>query len=384
MIEIRTIGGYGEFGRNCTAIKIDNEVILLDLGLHLENYIRFTENREENATLSELTWVKAIPDISKLGDWADSVVAIVPTHAHLDHVGAIPYLAGEFDAPIISTPFTNAVIKSILRDKKWDLRNELKVIQVNSTYTVSENIKIEFINMTHSTPDSTMVAIHTPYGVIVYANDFKIDKTPTLGEKPNLKRLAEISKDTKVLILESLYADTEGKTPSEQEAKDKLEELLNQLDSTGRSIIISTFSSHIARLKAIVELGKKMGRKIIFLGRSLARYVEAAEEIGLVDFSNDVEMGRFGKEIKRRLKTLVHEKADYIIVCTGHQGERNAVLSRMAHEELDFRFDEKDIVIFSCTVIPTEVNQENRDILEETLRKKGVEIYTDIHASGHG
>ena len=384
MLEIRTIGGFGEFGRNCTAIKVDNEVILLDMGLHLENYIRFTENEEKNVTTDELTWVKAIPDISELKDWKSLVIAIIPTHAHLDHVGAIPYLAGEFDAPIISTPFTDAVIRSILRDKKWEIRNELKVAQLNSTHKISEKIKVEFINMTHSTPDAVMVAVHTPYGVIVYANDFKIDHTPTLGEEPNLKRLKELSNDTRALILESLYADTEGHTPSESEARFMLDKLLNEIDSEGKSIIISTFSSHIARLKTIAELGKKMNRKIIFLGRSLARYVEAAEEVELVDFSNHIEMGRFGREIKKRLKTLVNEKEDYIIVCTGHQGERNAVLSRMANHELDFRFDENDIVIFSSSVIPTGVNEENRDILEETLKKKGVDIYTDVHASGHG
>ena len=129
--------------------------------------------------------------------------------------------------------------------------------------------------------------------------------------------------------------------------------------------------------------GTEMGRKIVFLGRSLCRYIDAAEEVGIVDF-HDLERVRYGKEIKRRLKKLADEKEDYLIVCTGHQGERRAVLSKMAHNEFDFRFNSDDMVVFSCTVIPTEENEENREVLEDELKKKGVEIHKDVHASGHG
>ena len=195
MLEIKTIGGYGEFGRNCTAIKVDDEVILIDMGIHLENYINLTEDDEKNITIQELIWAKAVPDIDLLEDWKDKVIAIVPTHAHLDHVGAIPYLANEFDAPVYSTPFTNAVIKSIIRDKGYEVYNPLKVVQLNEKVKISGDIEIEFINITHSTPDSSMVVIHTKYGSIVYANDFKLDKTPTLGEESNLKRLKEIKRE---------------------------------------------------------------------------------------------------------------------------------------------------------------------------------------------
>ncbi len=383
MIEIRTIGGYGEFGRNCTAIKVGDEVVILDLGVHLENYIQMTEDDDKEVSVDELTLAKAIPDLSLLGDWKEKVVAIVPTHAHLDHVGAIPYLANEFNATIYSTPFTDAVIRSILRDKKYDIRNEMKVVKLNSKHKISENIEIEFVNITHSVPDSAMVVVHTPEESIVYANDFKLDNTPTLGDKPNLKRLKELKGNVIALVIESLYAGVEGKTPSEKEAKDMLEKLLIDINEDGKSIIVSTFSSHISRLKSIVEIGKKIGRKIIFLGRSLSRYVEAAEEVGLIDFS-DVEIKKYGKEIKKRMKTLVNEKDDYLIVCTGHQGEKRAVLSRMANNELEFNFGSDDIVVFSCRVIPSEINEENREILEEELKKKGVVIYKDVHASGHG
>lgn len=384
MIEIKAIGGYGEYGRNCTAIKYKNEVLILDLGLHLENYIKLSEDDDRNLTPQELIWANAVPNLENLGSWKDLVKAIVPTHAHLDHVGAIPYLAPEFDCPIISTPFTIAVIKSMIKDKRWEFYNELKVAQLGSTHKISENFEIEFINITHSTPDSSIIAVHTPEGTIIYANDFKIDNFPTLGDVPDINRLKEISKkNIKALIIESLYADLDGKTPSESEARRLLEEVLFKVNEEGKSIIVSTFSSHISRLKSIVEIGKKLGRKILFLGRSLARYVESAQEIGLIDFT-DIEIVKYGKEIRRRMETLAYEKDKYLIVCTGHQGERRAVLSRMAFNELKFNFGSDDIVVFSCRVIPSELNEENREILEYELKKNGVEIHKDIHTSGHG
>lgn len=386
MIKIRTIGGYNEVGKNATAIIVDDEVVIMDLGLHLENYIRYTEDdNRDDFTDFELIQAGAVPDVNKIEDIIPNVKAIVTTHAHLDHLGAIPFLGHKFNCPIISTPYSMAVLRSMLADKKRELSNELITIKVNSTYRISEKLVIEFINITHSTPDSSMAVLHTPYGAIVYANDFKIDENPTLGEKTNLVRLKEIRNREGIscLILDSLYADNDEKTPSESEAKDMLKKVLLDSSHKGKAIIVSTFSSHIARLKAIVEMGNKIGRKVIFLGRSLSRYVEAAEEIGLVDFSN-VEIVKFGKQIKKRFKQLSYEKEDYIIVCTGHQGERRAVLSRLAFKDIDFKFDDGDMVVFSCTVIPTKINENNREVLESKLKERSISIYKDVHVSGHG
>ncbi|MFT4304642.1 MAG: RNase J family beta-CASP ribonuclease [Candidatus Woesearchaeota archaeon] len=386
MIKVCTIGGYNEIGRNCTAIKIDNEVVILDLGLHLERYIRYTEDEDiKKISSEELVKVGALPDLSIIDEWIKDVVALVPTHAHLDHVGGIPYLSDIFNAPIISTPFTNAVIKAILNDEKMHLKNPLKVVNINSKYRISENIEIEFVNITHSTPHTAMVVLHTKYGAIIYANDFKIDNFPTLGLKPNFDKLKEIGKKGVIcLIIDSLYADTAGKTPSEEVAKTMLKDVLLSTNSDEKAIVVTTFSSHIARIKSIVEIAKQMNRKILFLGRSLSKYVNAAEECGIINFSDEVEIVKYSSQVKKRIKQLNNEKEKYIVVCTGHQGEKQAVLSKIARDEINFKIGKDDIIIFSCTVIPTNLNISNREELETELEKKGIRIFKDIHVSGHG
>src|SRR3990167_974606 len=189
-------------------------------------------------------------------------------------------------------------------------------------YLVSNNIKIEFINMTHSTPQTVMVAVHTRYGIILYANDFKFDNHPTLGKKPNYERLEELGKKgIKALICDCTRADQPIKTPSELVAKEMLRDVMLGVDSRGKAVIVTTFASHLARLKSIIEFGRKMNRKIIFLGRSLAKYIEAGENIGIVNFSREVEIVKFGKQIKNRIKKIENEPRDrYLLVVTGHQG----------------------------------------------------------------
>jgi len=239
--------------------------------------------------------------------------------------------------------------------------------------------------MTHSTPQTVMVAAHTKHGTVVYANDFKFDLYPTLGDKPNFRRLAELGEEgITALIVDSTYAKDHRKMPSESVARELLKDVLLGTNSSGKAVILTTFSSHIARLKSIVELGRKMGRKVIFLGRSLSKYVDAAEEVGLAKFSGQVEAVKFSKNIKRRLKKLMDEGTEkYLLVVTGHQGEPKAVLSKMASQDFGFRFSYEDHVVFSCTVIPTPTNRMNRERLEAAIKASGARIFRDIHVSGH-
>ncbi len=384
MIEITAVGGYNEVGKNCTAIKIDDQVILLDLGLHLDSYIAYTEDEDLIAiNPEELIKVGAVPDISVLGKWKKKVKLIVPTHAHLDHVGAIPYLANNFNAPVLCTPFTAAVLRAILDDEKLNIKNKIKILNVNSSYKLSDDITIEFINMTHSTPQTVMVALHTKYGIILYANDFKFDNSPVLGKKPNFERLKQIKGKVLALICDSTYAAEHKKTPSEAVAKQMLKDVLLGTNSKNKAILITTFSSHLARLKSIIKYGKELNRKIIFLGRSLAKYVKAGEDIGIIDFSKDVEIVKYGGKIKKRLKELSLKRKKILLVVTGHQGEKKATLSKIARKVFPFPLKPEDHIIFSCTVIPSEINIEHRRVLEEQLHKFHVRIFKDIHVSGH-
>ncbi|MFC1768944.1 RNase J family beta-CASP ribonuclease [Nanoarchaeota archaeon] len=386
MIEICAVGGYNEIGKNMTAIKVDNQVIIIDMGLHVDNYISFT-NDEDVIGLSEkkLRNAGVIPNDKVIEKWAENVSLITSTHAHLDHIGAIPFTAHRYDAPILLTPYTAEVVKKIASDEELKITNPIEIMRPNSTYKVSEDLSVEFINITHSIPETVSVAVHTKYGTVVYANDFKFDDNPVIGKKPNYKRLKELGDNGNVvaLIMDCLRAPEAVKTPSEGVAREMLRDVMLSTDSQGKLMIVTTFSSHLARLKSIVDFGRKLNRKIVFLGRSLSKYSIAGEEVGLVDFSEDVKFYRYGNQIRRFLKKF--KKSDsgkYLFVVTGHQGEPKATLSKMIGE-YDFKFDPEDIIIFSCTIIPSPINAENRRKLEKKLHNKGLRIFKDIHVSGH-
>ena len=359
MIELAAVGGYNEVGKNMTAVKINDEVFVFDMGLHLESYVQCTEEEDViKVSAAQLTQAGAIPNIKSIEDWRKKVKAIIPSHAHLDHIGAIPYLSNRFDAEILCTPFSAAVLKAILRDEKIDLKNQIKSLNVNAIYQLSRNVILEFINMTHSTPQTVMIALHTPEGVILYANDFKFDLFPVLGKKPDFEKLRSLGKKgVLALIVDSTYAALDQKTPSETVAKEMLRDVL---------------------------LGKRLNRKIVFMGRSLAKYVQAGEDVKIIDFSKDVEIVKFGKQIRRRLKRIMREgKEKYLLVVTGHQGEKKATLSKMITGDLPFVFDAEDHVIFSCRTIPTPTNEKNRAFIEKRLKSFGVRLFKDIHTSGH-
>ena len=386
-IEICTIGGYSETGGNSTAIKIDDEVVILDMGLNMENYIRYTEDEEINdMTYQELLKVKAVPDYQLIEDWRSKVIGLVPSHGHLDHVGAIPFAASLFpNASIVCTPYTAEVLRSIFNDEKIKIPNKLILLNLNSMYKLSERVQVELVNVTHSIPHASLIVLHTPYGKIVYANDYKFDRQPTLGKTPNFTRLQEIGNEgVLLLIVESLYSHEHKKTPSESVAQQMLKDVMLGVNTEGRAVIITTFSSHLARLKSIIDLGKKLNRKILFIGRSLSKYVTAGQRIDLIDFESDVTLIKHRDKVEKIFKKIMKDgKHKYLLVVTGHQGEPKAILSRLARKELPFTFGNGDIVIFSCSVIPVELNKNNRDILERELTNHGVRIFRDIHVSGH-
>ena len=386
MIEIGAVGGYSEVGKNMTAIKVDDEVIICDMGFYLPEIIKIQDEEiiKGKLTKKTLQFHGGIPNDTIIKKWKNKVKAIAVTHAHLDHIGAIPYMAEDYNAPVYGTPYSIEVLSQILKDEKIKIKNKLKVLNSNASVKISDKITIEFVNMTHSTPQTVMIAIHTPYGSIIYANDFKFDNHPVLGKKPNYKRLEEIGKDGVIaLIADSLYSNANMKTPSEKVARELLKDVLLGTNNKDHLVIVTTFASQIARLKSVIEFGKKMNRKIVFLGRSLHKYVTAAENIKLVNFSKDVELVGFASQVRRKLKEIQKNPQKYLVVCTGNQGEPRAVLTRLALSELPFTFKSGDHVVFSCRVIPSPINIANRSILEEKLKDKGVRIFRDIHSSGH-
>jgi len=378
MLKIHTIGGYNEIGKNMTAIEVDDEFIILDMGLHLEPYAKYQDKYGmKNLTKEILLKIGAIPDDSSIPK--EKVAAIIPSHAHLDHIGAIPFLEFDYRAPIICTSFAKEVLTKLAEDVHVQISNPVIVLKNNKSYK-TKNTTIEFIHVTHSVIQAVIIAITTKYGTILYANDFKIDKTPTLGEKTDSEKLKKYN--VLALICDCIKADLEEPTPSEAVAKQMLDDLFDTHDFSNKTVIISTFSSHIARLQSILVCAKKINRKILFLGRSLAKYVEAAAAAEGIEFE-EVELLKYGDQIRKELKKILDRRHEYLIVATGHQGEPSAVLAKIVAGHLPLKLMEGDVVIFSSTVIPNEENIKNRGNLVEQLEQKGVTVFKDVHVSGH-
>jgi len=391
-MEICTVGGYEEVGKNMTAINLGEDVILFDAGLHLPSVIELqgAENPQTHSE-TELRKVGAIPNdlvLDKLG-WREKVCAIVVGHAHLDHVGAIPYVASRYpDATIYATPFTMEVLKSIIRDEKLKLKNRLEEIKPDSTFKIhgkNQEYKMEFVHMTHSTIQCVFPVLYTKEGAFVYGLDFKFDNYPTFGNPPNYKRLKEIGKQgVKLLVVDALYSGVEKRPGGEKIAEHLLEDAYSKVRDRNSALFITTFSSHIERLNNIVKLGKKTGRRIIFLGRSLNKYVEAAKNVGKCPFSKQVNLIKYRGHINSMLKKVDKERGKYLVVCTGHQAEEGSILDRISKGETPFEFKKGDNLIFSSSVIPVYPNITAREKLDKRLRLSGVKIQSDVHVHGHG
>ncbi len=384
MIEVFAIGGYSEIGRNMSALRTRGGTVILDAGLWLEKVIEY-----ENGNISELSteklWeMEAIPDDREFfKKYGNEVKALICTHAHLDHCGAIPMIAPKYNVPVIATPFTIEVIKKLFEDRGSGYD---KLIRLNpgSSYDLGDGIKVHFIYATHSTPQTVIVCIETKDGRVIYANDFKFDEYPALGKRTDYEKLKKFGKEgVKLLISDSTRIDRESRTHSESLVREMLKDILFWVESKGNLIILTTFSSHIARIKTMIELVRRIGREPILAGRSLANYVECAERVRLVNFSKENKVLGYRNEVNKVLKKINKDRGKYALICTGNQGEPNSVLVRIASDETPLKLRENDIVVFCSEVIPSPINQANRSELERRLRNKKVRIFKDVHVSGH-
>jgi len=390
-MKIYTIGGFTEVGKNMTVVDMGDDAVIFDAGVYLPALIELQEEEEQQKTYSEkkLRQIEALPDdliLDKIGV-RKKVRAILLGHAHLDHIGAIPYISYRYKAPVVGTPFTLAVLKKILQDEKIKIPNKLITINPNSSFIIKgkkRSYKAEFINVTHSTLQTSMIALHTPEGVVLYANDFKLDNTPIMGLPPNYEALKRIAKQgVKALIVDSLYSGDNKKTPSEKVARVLVEEVLMTIKNEKSAIFVSTFSSHIARIKSIVDYGKKLNRKIYVIGRSMNKYISAANEVGMCPFRRDIQIGSYKRQVESILKRVSKNRRNSLVICTGHQGEPGSILDRLSRKKLPFEFNQNDNVIFSSKTIPVPANMANKENMDKRLRKAGARIFDDVHVSGH-
>ncbi len=386
MVKIHTVGGFSEVGKNMVVVELEEDAFIFDEGFFLPAIVSMKE-RDRVMTERRLKTIKAVPEDSVINKIKHKVRAQFISHAHLDHVGAIPFLSDKYNAPIYGTPFTMQVLDSLLQDNDIILKNKTYAIKPNTTFYVNgknKKYRIDFINITHSTAQCLMIAIQTPKGAIIYANDFKLDDTPVVGMKPNYKRLREIAKEgVLAFVVDSLYSGSERKTPSEKIARALLQEVLLTIQNRNAGMIVTTFSSHIARLKSIVEFGKKLNREVVFLGRSLDKYSTAAKNAGIAPFLNDIKISKYRRQVEKTLHKVERRRRDYMIVCTGHQGEPGSILERLSRHQLPFKLNKDDNIVFSSSVIPTPVNQEQFAKMESRLKKAKPRIFRDAHVSGH-
>lgn len=409
-MEICTVGGFEEVGKNMTAVKVGEDVMIFDMGLFIpgiaelqeENVLEYADrlkNKKEQKEKShqgqysekQLRSFGAVPDdliLDKLG-WRKKVKAIFISHAHLDHVGGVPYLLHRYPGiPVYGTPFTIKVLESIIQDEGIKTNNPLRIIQPDSTHQIkgsSESYKVDFIHTTHSTIQCVFLAFHTKEGTFFYALDLKFDNYPTMGNPPSYKKFKEIGKKgVKVAIIDSLYSGTEEKPGGERIAQHMLQEAISKMRGRDSAFFVTTFSSHIERLSNIVELAKKTKREIVFLGRSLSKYVEVASKINSWPHRGKVKLIKYGKQRESFLRKLEKDRGKYFVICTGHQAEENSVMDRIVKGSLPFKFREGDHIIFASSIIPTPINIALREKMDKKLRRMGVHLQTSVHVHGHG
>lgn len=377
-MEIVAVGGYEEVGRNMTVIKYENDAIVVDMGIRLDRVLIHEDTDISKLSTEELARRGIIPSV---GDDYGEVKAIVLTHAHLDHLGAVPILAERFPlAPIIGTPYTIELVKQELRGKR---RNPLYVLEAGEVLQVAPKLSIEFVRITHSIPDCVVLVVHTPEGSLAYFNDFKLDDTPVIGEKPDYQRIAELGKEgLRALIIETTRVANDGRTPSEQVARAMLEDTLLK-SSPEHGLIVTTFSSHIARIKSILDIAERLGREPLLLGRSMEKYVSIAERRGIISLPENAHIYGGRDAIKRALKRAARERERYMLIITGHQGEQDALLTKIANKKFEYRISPGDEVVFSADVIPNPINVAQRYALETKLKMQGARLFKGLHVSGH-
>jgi ribonuclease J len=383
MMEILPLGGMNEIGKNMTALGFDGEYIIVDMGIRLDSILAFEDVEIGKMSRRELVNINAIPDDALLQ--GKKVKAIVLTHGHLDHVGAVGKLAAAYNVPVYGTSFTTEIVKQLLREETTSAFREDMCKQISpDTSLQAGELMIEFLPVTHSIPQTVLVLVRKGEDSVLVASDFKLDDAPLLGYKTEMKRLEHLGKNgVLAAMVGTVRLDEQGPTPSEAHAREVLAKTMEEAGDGKGLVFVTTFSSHIARLKSIVDISLEIGRLPVFVGRSLRNYSRIALNLGLVDFPPELRIHGRPNAARNILRKIEQSRSDYVLVCTGHQGEPTSVLTKIADRRLPLQVRNGDEVIFSASVIPNPINQSNRAILETKLEAQGAHIRRDVHVSGH-
>jgi len=364
-LKIIPLGGLGEFGMNCLALRWEDDIIVIDAGL------MFPE--------SELLGVDVVvPDISYLVENKAHVRAIILTHGHMDHIGGLPWILNEIKVPVYATEFTLAYVEGNLEENQLLDETELIEIVPKEKFTIGP-FTIEPIHVTHSVVDAVSLAIETPVGVVIHTGDFKIDLSPLDGKLFDLHTFAEYGKrGVLALLQDSTNVDRSGYTPSESAVVPRLDEIFSR---TKKKLFFSCFSSSVYRIRIALELARAHGRQVAVIGRSMMESTEIAQDLGYIDIPqgliiNPGQMRDFAPE-------------QLMLLISGTQGEPMSALSRAAVDNHKHaHIDAGDTVVLSSRIIPGNEKSIFR-VIDHLYRREANVIYDNgsnglIHVSGHG
>jgi ribonuclease J len=362
-IDVVPLGGLGEFGLNMMAISCGETTIVIDAGS------MFPEPDLPGVDL-------IIPDLSYLEERRGQVKALILTHGHEDHIGAIPYVLPLVDGPTYGTPLTLALIQPKLDEHGLEATHGTVPVKPRDTFTIGP-FQIEFIRVTHSMPDCMAVAVRTPVGTLLHTGDFKIDQTPLGGEPFDLHRFAQLGAEGVLALFgDSTNIDRRGYTGSELDVQEAFEEIFT---STEGKIVVAAFASSIYRLQILTDLAVQFDRKVAFVGRGMIENSQIAQRLGYLKIPAGV--------VIRDSDVPNFPSQDVLCLATGSQGEANAALSRIAIDDHRFvKLADPDCVVLSARAIPG--NEKAIGRVMNHIARRGVDIITEstkhVHVSGHG
>jgi ribonuclease J len=345
---------------NITAFEYEDSIVVVDCGLS------FPADDMLGIDL-------VIPDVTYLKDNISKVKGFVITHGHEDHIGALPYVLRDINAPIYATRLTMGIIENKLKEHEMTKSVKRKVVKFGQSINLGQ-FRVEFIKTNHSIVDAAALAIYSPVGVVVHTGDFKVDYTPVFGDAIDLQRFAELGKKgVLALMCDSTNAERPGFTPSERTVGATFDNLFEEHKNT--RIFVATFASNVDRVQQIINTAYKFGRKVCVDGRSMVSIIETARNLGCISIPDNTLI-----EIEQ-MKDYPSEKQ--VVITTGSQGESMAALSRMAsgmHRKITIGAG--DTVIFSSNPIPGNEKSVTK-VINELIRKGADVIFQDAHVSGH-
>ena len=362
-LKIFPLGGLAEIGKNMTVFEYGDDIVIIDAGMG------FPDDDMLGVDL-------VIPDISYLQKNAHKVRAILITHGHEDHIGAIPYVLKEINVPIYGTRLSLGIIEGKLDEDPPPEYPELYTVEAGDVISLGV-FKAEFIHVNHSIADACAIALKTPVGVVYHSGDFKIDVSPLDGNMMDLTRIGTLGKEgVSLLLCESTNAERPGFTLSERTVGSSLERIFDKYDD--RRLIVATFSSNIHRVQQIIDTSARFGRKVAVLGRSMVNVIGAAAELGYMDLHDGVLIDI--SEIKK------YPPEKITLITTGSQGEPMSALYRLAFDGHDkVKITSRDVVVLSSSAIPG--NEKFIGRIVNALIRSGVKVVNDsvedVHVSGH-